>query len=406
MTYFDEKECRDEKTRNDEQFAALRDVLEFAVEKSPAYSVLLDGIDIARIDGRAALATLPVLRKSALCEMQAADKPLGGLATRKSSDFANLFQSPGPIYEAVTEKGMSKRVERFLHAIGVGNGDIVHNCFSYHFTPAGLMLDAAARKLGAAVFPAGIGQTELQARAAHDLGATVYVGTPDYLKTICEKADELGLSLAIKTAGVTGGALFPSLRDYYEARGIAVYECYATAELGLVAYQTPAKSGMVVDEEVILEIVRPGTGDPVNVGEVGEILVTLLDKDYPLLRFATGDMTKLLEGESACGRTNIRIAGWMGRADQATKVKGMFVRPEQIAHFVRTNPEITRAKAIVTREGEADHLRVYCEAESGDTKTLAVALRDAIKLGGEIEIVPIGSLPNDGLVIEDKRSYE
>ncbi len=403
--HYDDKETRDAATRQADQFSALRAVLAHAKAQSPAYAQHFADCDVEGISDREALAGLPVLRKSTLVEMQTAHSPFGGLATCDVSDFANIYQSPGPIYEAVTAEGISKRLERFLHAIGVSRGDIAQNCFSYHFTPAGLMLDAAARKLGAAVFPAGIGQTEMQVRVAHDLGANVYLGTPDYLKSILEKADELGLSLGFKTAGVSGGALFPALREFYQAQGIAVYECYATAELGLVAYQTPALNGMVVDEDVILEIVRPGTGDPVADGEVGEVVVTLLDTEYPLIRFATGDMSKTLTGPSDCGRTNMRIAGWLGRADQATKVKGMFVRPEQIASFVRANPGVERAKATVTRDGDSDCLVVQCEAEAAEADILSTSFREIIRLRANVEIVPVGSLPNDGLVSEDKRDY-
>ena len=405
MTYYDDKEVRDEDTRQTQQFAALQELLRNLKANSTTYGAMLEHCDPKTIHDRKRLAELPVLRKSSLKEYQSDDKPFGGLTTRPVADFSNIYQSPGPIYEAVTEASASKRTERFLHAIGVGAGDVVHNSFSYHFTPAGLMLDAGARKLGATVFPAGVGQTELQARAASDLKASVYIGTPDYLKTILEKADELGLNLNFKTAGVSGGALFSSLREFYEARGIKVYECYATAELGLIAYQTAAMDGMVVDEDAIVEIVRPGTTTPVADGEVGEIVVTILDSDYPLIRLATGDMSKVLEGRSACGRTNMRLAGWMGRADQATKVKGMFVRPEQIARFVEVNPGIQLAKAVISRDGEIDKLHVQCEATLADPYQLASSFREIVKLRAEIEIVSIGSLPKDGLVIEDRRKY-
>jgi phenylacetate-CoA ligase len=321
-------------------------------------------------------------------------------------DVAHVFQSPGPIYEPGGVTADWWRMGRFLHACGIGRGDIVQNCFSYHLVPAGMIFENGARAVGARVLPAGTGQTELQARAAHDVGVTAYAGTPDYLKVILDKAEEMGLPLRISKAAVGGGALFPSLRAEYAARGITCLQCYATADLGNIAYESAAQEGMIVDEGVIVEIVRPGTGTPVAPGEVGEVVVTSLNPDYPLLRFATGDLSAVMDGVSPCGRTNMRIKGWMGRADQTTKIKGMFVRPEQVAAFVAKHSEIARARVIATREGEADVMTVRIESEGGDVAGFAGSVTETLKLKGRVEIVPPGSLPNDGKVIEDLRSYD
>jgi phenylacetate-CoA ligase len=288
----------------------------------------------------------------------------------------------------------------------VGAGDIVQNCFGYHLTPAGMMFESAARAVDAAVLPAGTGQTELQVRAAVDIGTTVYAGTPDYLKIILDKADEMGERLVLNRAVVSGGALFPALRQAYADRGIATTQCYATADLGLIAYESPAMEGMIVDEGVIVEIVRPGTGIPVPDGEVGEVVVTTLNGDYPLVRFATGDMSAVLPGTSPCGRTNMRIKGWLGRADQTTKIKGMFVRPEQVAALVARHPEISRARVVAERAGDMDVMTVQLETDAQDAARYAGTVLDTLKLRGRVELVAPGSLPNDGKVIEDRRSYD
>ncbi len=347
------------------------------------------------------LATQPVLRKSDLSQMQAADGPFGGLPV---GDVAHVFQSPGPIYEPGGVTHDWWRFGRFLNAAGIGRDDIVQNCFGYQLTPAGMMFENGARAVGARVLPAGTGQTELQARAAHDIGCTAYAGTPDYLKVILEKADEMGLALGFKTACVSGGALFPALRQGYADRGITCLQCYATADLGHIAYESPAMEGMILDEGVIVEIMTPGTADPVLEGEVGEVVVTSLNPDYPLIRFATGDMSAFMGGQSPCGRTGKRIKGWMGRADQTTKIKGMFVRPEQVAEFVKRHPEVTRARVVATREGDADAMTVRIEAPEGADYTSSI--QDVLKLRGTVEIVPSGTLPADGVLIEDKRSYD
>ena len=295
---------------------------------------------------------------------------------------------------------------RFLNACGIGAGDVVQNCFGYHLTPAGMIFENGARAVGATVLPAGTGQTELQARAAHDIGTTAYAGTPDYLKVILDKADEMGLRLGISKAAVGGGALFPSLRQEYADRGITCLQCYATADLGNIAYESAAQEGLISDEGVIIEIVTPGTGDPVAPGQVGEVVVTSLNPDYPLIRFATGDLSAVMEGASPCGRTNIRIKGWMGRADQTTKIKGMFVRPEQVAALVARHDEVARARVIASREGEMDVMTVRIETRCDDAERYAGTVTDTLKIRGRIELTPPGSLPNDGKVIEDQRSYD
>ncbi len=350
-----------------------------------------------------ALSGLPVLRKSELVARQAETPPFGGLPV---TNLAHVFQSPGPIYEPGGVSHDWWRMGRFLHAVGIGAGDVVQNCFGYHLTPAGMIFESGARAVGAAVLPAGVGQTELQVRAARDVGCSAYAGTPDYLKVILDKADEMGVELAFTRAAVGGGALFPSLRQEYADRGIACLQCYATADLGNIAYESEAMEGMIVDEGVIVEIVRPGTGDPVAEGEVGEVVVTTLNPDYPLIRFATGDLSAVLPGASPCGRTNMRIKGWMGRADQTTKIKGMFVRPEQVAEFVGRHAEVGRARVIATREGEMDVMTVQVEAEGADADALAESVAAVLKLKGRVEIVTPGSLPNDGLVIDDQRKYD
>ena len=349
------------------------------------------------------LAALPVLRKSDLGTRQKEHPPFGGLPV---SNVAHIFQSPGPIYEPGGVTRDWWRMGRFLHAAGIGTTDIVQNCFGYHLTPAGMIFESGARAVGAVVLPAGTGQTELQAQAAHDVGVTAYAGTPDYLKVILEKAEEMGLPLGIVKAAVGGGALFPSLRQFYIDRGIACLQCYATADLGNIAYESDAMDGMIIDEGVIVEIVTPGTGDPVAEGDVGEVVVTSLNADYPLIRFATGDLSAMMSGTSPCGRTNKRIKGWMGRADQTTKIKGMFVRPEQVAALVARHDEIERARVVASREGETDVMTVRIETAADDAARFEPSIVETLKLRGTVELVPPGALPRDGLVIEDNRKYD
>ncbi|MEM6305132.1 MAG: AMP-binding protein [Pseudomonadota bacterium] len=384
MSHFDALETRSADARVSDQLAQLKAL----------------GVEISDMAG---LAKLPVLRKADLAARQKAEPPFGGLTVGAVS---HVFQSPGPIYEPGRIDGDWFRMGRFLHAAGIGADDVVQNCFSYHLTPAGHMFESGARAVGARVLPAGTGQTELQVTAARDLGVTAYAGTPDYLKVILEKADEMGVTLGITKAAVGGGALFPSLRDWYAARGISCLQCYATADLGDVAYESAAMEGMIVDEGVIVEIVTPGTGDPVPEGEVGEVLVTALNPDYPLVRFATGDLSAVLPGQSPCGRTNMRIKGWMGRADQTTKIKGMFVRPEQVAAFVARHAEVTRARVIAARAGEQDVMTVQIESAGGSEEAYAATVAEVLKLRGAVEVVAPGSLPKDGVVIEDQRTYK
>lgn len=405
MTYFDTLETRTADQRSEAIARELpRQVA--AAKALPGYAELLADVDPSTITTMADLARLPVLRKSDLGAAQKASPPFGGLTTLPTSGFAHVFQSPGPIYEPGGVGHDWWRMGRFLHAAGIGKGDIVHNCFGYHLTPAGMIFENGARAVGAAVLPAGTGQTELQVTAAHDIGCTAYAGTPDYLKVILDKADEMGLPLKINRAVVGGGALFPSLRQEYADRGIACLQSYATADLGNIAYESDAMEGMIVDEGVLVEIVTPGTGDPVEPGQVGEVVVTTLNPDYPLIRFATGDMSAVMEGTSPCGRTNLRIKGWMGRADQTTKIKGMFVRPEQVAQLVAKHDEIKRARVLAQRDGEMDVMVVQIEADNGQEQSFHDSVVDLLKLKGRIEVVPIGALPNDGKVIEDQRSYD
>jgi phenylacetate-CoA ligase len=403
--FFDDLESRTAEQRANDLAQALP--LQIArAQATPGMGRTLDGLDAGTITSVEALAKLPVLRKSELVAAQSESAPFGGFATLGAAEFDHVFQSPGPIYEPGRTSADWWRMGRFLHASGIGKGDIVQNCFSYHLVPAGMMFENGARAVGAAVLPAGTGQTELQVRAARDIGCTAYSGTPDYLKVILDKADEMGEPLAITKAVVGGGALFPSLRQFYADRGITCRQCYATADLGNIAYESDAMEGMIVDEGVIVEIVRPGTGDPVPHGEVGEVVVTSLNPDYPLIRFATGDLSAVMEGNSPCGRTNMRIKGWMGRADQTTKIKGMFVRPEQVAAFVSRHEEVARARVVASREGEMDVMTVRIETRASNPALYEGTLLDTLKLRGKVELVPPGSLPNDGKVIEDLRSYE
>lgn len=405
MSFFDALETRTADQRLDENLAALRAQVAQAKTLS-GYQESLSSVGADGILSLDDLAKLPILRKSDLSNAQKPGQTLGGYNARALSDFAHIFQSPGPIYEPGGVEHDWWRMGRFAHAAGVGKGDIVQNCFGYHLTPAGMIFESGARAVGAAVLPAGVGQTDLQVRAAVDVGTTAYAGTPDYLKVILDKAAEMGERLSITKAVVGGGALFPSLRQEYADRGIACLQCYATADLGNIAYESPAMEGMIVDEGVIVEIVTPGTGTPVPEGEVGEVIVTTLNPDYPLIRFATGDLSAVLSGQSPCGRTNMRIKGWMGRADQTTKIKGMFVRPEQVAALVASHEAITRARVIATREGDMDAMTVQIETSAGEASVFEDLVKTHLKLKGTIEIFPVGSLPRDGLVIEDQRKYD
>ena len=405
MNYYDKREIRSADERAKDISLELPKQIERA--KTTGLGALLRDVDPGEIDSLEALAALPVLRKSKLGALQAENPPLGGLIATSISNLDHVFQSPGPIYEPGRVARDWWRVGRFLHACGIGKDDLVQNCFSYHMTPAGSIFENGARAVGATVFPAGVGNTELQAVAAANLGVTAYAGTPDYLKAILESADEAGLDLSrIKKAAVGAGALFPSVRAYYAERGIHCLQCYATADLGNISYETVADEGLVIDEGVFVEIVTPGTGNPVPEGEIGEVLVTTLNEDYPLIRFATGDLSAMLPGMSSCGRTNMRMVGWKGRADQTTKIKGMFVHPEQVAQIVEKHGEVKKARVVVTRSNEADVFTVKLETEVGEVERYKSTVQEILKLRGRVEICAPGTLPNDGKVIDDQRSYD
>ncbi|MGF1660311.1 MAG: phenylacetate--CoA ligase family protein [Rubrimonas sp.] len=407
--FFDALETREPEAREASQFDCLRAGLKRAGAAAPGLAAQLGGVEPDAVSDRAALARLPLLRKADLGALQKASPPLGGLSAAAPSQPAHVFMSPGPIFEPGGLGHDWWRIGRALHAAGLRRGMLMHNCFSYHLTPAGMMLESGARAVGARIFPGGVGATEAQVEAAAHLRPAFWTGTPDFLKAILDKADELARDLgSIRAALVSGGALFPALRAGYAARGVAVLQCYATADLGLIAYESAADQGMIVDEGVIVEIVRPGTGDPVPDGEVGEVVVTALNPDYPLIRFATGDLSAVLPGLSPCGRTGMRLKGWMGRADQTTKIKGMFVRPEQVAQILARHPEATRARLTVTHDGDQDAFEVAFEtATCSDAFVAALegSLRDVLKLKGAVKLTAPGALPNDGKVIDDRRDY-
>ena len=399
--FFDALETRSADERASDIAKQLPDLIKTA-QSLPGYGDAVRAVNPINITSVDDLSQLPVLRKSDLSSKQSAQPPFGGLVKTQH----HIFQSPGPIYEPGMKSHDWWRVGRFLHACGIGSSDIVQNCFSYHFTPAGMIFESGAAAVGATVFPAGTGQTELQVRAAADIGATAYAGTPDYLKIILDKADEMGESLKFSKAAVGGGPLFPALRQDYMDRGISCLQCYATADLGNVAYESEAMEGMILDEGVLVEIVTPGTGNRVPDGEIGEVVVTALNPDYPLIRFATGDLSSIMAGVSPCRRTNIRIKGWQGRADQATKVKGMFVRPEQVADLVARHADVQRARVVVRTIDQMDAMTVQLETSATSTEVFADSVKDVLKLRGDIELVAPGSLPTDGIVIEDARDFD
>jgi phenylacetate-CoA ligase len=409
--YFDTLEIRDPEAREREQLARLPRQVAYAKTRAPAFARILADVDVASITTRAALAQLPVTRKSALLELQKSARPFGGLAATGWGDALRVFASPGPIYEPEGRRPDYWRLARALFAAGFRRGDLVHNCFSYHFTPAGSMLETGAHALGCTVFPAGTGQTEQQVQAMAELRPTGYVGTPSFLRIILEKADEMGIALPSLVKALVSAEPFPkTLCDALSARGIAGYQAYASADLGTIAYETEAREGLVVDEGVLVEIVRPGTGDPVAPGDVGEVVVTsLYNTYYPLIRFGTGDLSAVLPGRSPCGRTNLRIKGWMGRADQTTKVKGMFVHPAQVAAIVARYPEIGKARLVVDNAEGADRMTLEVEVpdnRSSSAEAIGLSIRDVTKLRGEVVFRAPGELPNDGKVIEDVRKYD
>lgn len=407
--FFDTRETRDHAAREAQLFKALPGVLSAAL-RAPGYARHLGDIDPDGVTDRTALAALPVLRKSDLPALQKADPPFGGLVPASPGAFGRLFTSPGPIYEPEGREDDPWRAARGLHAMGLRARDVVLNTFSYHMTPGGFLMDSGARALGCAVIPAGPGNTEAQLDLIEAFRPNVYAGTPDFLKILLDAAAEKGRDVSsIKKAGVSGAAFPKSLQAAFAERGIIAHQAYATADVGFIAYETGTHDGLVVNEDIILEIVRPGTGDPVAPGEVGEIVITTLDQHHPVIRLALGDLTAQMDEPSPCGRTNIRIRGWMGRADQTTKVKGMFVRPEQIAAVLAAHPQIGKARLVVTREGESDAMTLQCETENGDdalAQAVGASLQNILKLRGKVSFTPPGSLPNDGKVIADDRSYD
>ena len=410
--HFDTLETRDPELRERATFVALPAQIAHAKARAPAFARLFADVDPREITDRTALAKLPVTRKTELAELQSAAPPFGGFVATGWGEIARAFASPGRIYEPEGRRPDWWRLARALFAAGFRRGDLVHNCFAYHLTPAGFMLESGAQALGCTVFPGGTGQTELQVQAMADLAPAGYVGTPSFLRIILEKADELGVKLpSLRKALVSGEAFLAPHREALVARGIQGYQVYATADLGNIAYETHAREGLVVDEGVLVEIVRPGTAAPVSVGEVGEVVVTTLaNADYPLIRFGTGDLSAVLPGVSPCGRTNLRIKGWMGRADQTTKVKGMFVHPAQVAAIVARHPEIARARLVVENPDGIDRMTLHVEPRSADVAVAAEAvvasIREVTKLRGELVSRKPGDLPNDGKVIDDVRRIE
>lgn len=409
MAYYDDLETRDPERREQALIAALPQQIAHAKAKAPYYAQALADLDPASVTSRAALALLPVTRKSDLIALQKAAKPFGGLVATAPNALLRLFMSPGPIYDPEGKSRDYWRLARALFAAGFRAGQIIHNSFSYHLTPAGAMLESSAFALGCAVVPGGVGQTELQATAIADLRPDGYVGTPSFLRLLLDKGRELGLDLSsLKCALVAGEAFPPALQRELAGHGIAALQAYATADLGLIAYESEAREGLIIDEGVLVELVRPGTGDPVPDGEVGEVLVTTFSPDYPLLRFATGDLSAILPGVSPCGRTNHRIRGWLGRADQTTKVKGMFVHPAQIAEVARRHAELGRVRLTVSHDGQSDSMvlqaEIAGEAAADLVARVAETLAAVTKLRGTIVLVPPGSLANDGKVIDDRRT--
>ncbi|MFM7000493.1 MAG: phenylacetate--CoA ligase family protein [Limnohabitans sp.] len=415
--HFDALETRAPAVREAALMAALPAQVAHAKAHAPAFAELLKDVDAASVNSRAALSKLPVIRKYELLERQKAARAAGGnvfggfSALGFGKGMTRVFASPGTIYEPEGTRADYWRMARAMFAAGFRPGELIHNSFSYHFTPAGSMMETGAHALGCTVFPGGTGQTEQQVGAMAELQPAGYIGTPSFLKIILEKAAEQGVALpSVTKALVSGEAFPPSLRDWMAERGVAGYQCYATADLGLIAYETSAREGLVLDEGVIVEIVRPGTGDPVPEGEVGELVVTSLNPDYPLIRFGTGDLSAILPGTCPTGRTGQRIKGWMGRADQTTKVRGMFVHPGQVAEIVKRFPEVSKARLVVSGEMANDQMALRVEtgntADEALKARIADAVRDVTKLRGDVQLVAAGSLANDGKVIEDARSYQ
>jgi phenylacetate-CoA ligase len=414
MKFFDALEARSPRVREAALMAALPKLLAHAKRRAPGWASILQDVEPARVKTRKALAALPVTRKSDLGSLQKAIPPLGGLNATPVEKLGKLFISPGPIYEPEGRGRNWWRTARGLFAGGFRAGDRIANTFSYHFTPAGSMMEAGALALGCTVVPTGVGQTEIQAAAIRDLKLNAFAGTPSFLKLIVEKADELKIDISCLVKAQVGAEyLSPLLRKNFQDRGMHVSQCYASADLGLIAYESlmpdgAVNDGMILDEGLLLEIVRPGTGDPVAPGEVGEVVITSFNQDYPLIRFGTGDLSAVLAGKSPCGRTNVRIKGWMGRADQSTKVRAMFVTPKQVSDIMRRHSEVLRARLVVEGEIGNDRMTLRCEVSEKSNKlseAIVDSIREVTKLRGEVELVAPGTLPNDGKVIEDKRKY-
>jgi phenylacetate-CoA ligase len=414
--FFDALESREPAVREKELFSALPALISRA-QQAAGWVAILKGVDAQQITSRKALSQLPVTRKSELKDLQKASLPFGGLTTTATSKLSRIFMSPGPLFDPEGHGSDWWRYARPLHALGVRSGDLIQNCFAYHFTPAGLMVEGGAAKLGCPIIPAGIGQTEMQVQAMSLLKPKAYVGTPSFLKIIIEKALELGDDISSVNYALVGAeALPPSLRGWLNDHGVAhVLQTYGSADIGNIAYETltngQVNPGMVLDETLLLEIVRPGTGEPVPDGEVGEVVITSFNPDYPLIRFATGDLSAILMGASPCGRTNQRLKGWMGRADQTTKIRAMFVHPSQVADILKRHPQILKGRLVVTGEMGNDQMTLHCEvadlnSANNDAETIIASIRDVTKLRGEVKLVAAGSLPNDGKVIEDARSYQ
>ncbi|MEO7549179.1 MAG: AMP-binding protein [Ramlibacter sp.] len=412
--FFDALETRNPAEREAQLMAALPVQVAHAQKSAPAFAAILAGVDAAAVGNRAALARLPVMRKHELLDLQKAARArdaFGGFSTLlRGPGMPRVFASPGPIYEPEGNTRDYWRAGRAMYAAGFRPGDLAHNAFSYHMTPGAFIMESGLHAVGCTVFPAGVGQTEQQLQAIAELRPEGYTGTPSFLRILVEKATESGSDISSIRKGLVGGEAFPpSLRDWFTGHGMAIYQSYATADLGLIAYETSAREGLVLDEGVIVEIVRPGTGDPVVEGEVGELVVTALNPGYPLIRFGTGDLSAILAGPCPSGRTNTRIKGWMGRADQTTKIRGMFVHPAQVADIARRFPEVLKARLVVSGEMANDTMTLKVEASStphGLDTRIGEAIRDVTKLRADVQLLEPGSLPNDGKVIEDARSYK
>lgn len=407
-TYYDRQEVRNPEERESSIFNALPGLIRHALDNAPFFADLLSGVDPDAVASRAELARLPVIRKSELSGLQARHRPFGRLNATPIPRLARIFASPGPIYDPEGARTDYWRFARAMYAAGFRSGDVVHNTFSYHLTPAGSMAESGARALGLPVIPGGTGQAELQLQAIADIRPTAYAGTPSFLMALLEKGRALGLDTSsLRKALVSAESFPPAMRARFEQEfGILAVQCYASADLGLIAYESRLGEGLIVDEAVIVELVRPGTGDPVPMGEVGEVVVTVFNPDYPLIRFATGDLSAVLPGQSPCGRTNMRLEGWLGRVDQATKVRGMFVHPRQVGHVLQRHHVVQRARVVVLQDGGHDQMRLLCEVE-GEPDGLQAGLADTVRsltgLRAQIELVAPGSLPDDGKVIDDQR---